>query len=62
MTVLAVSPAPSRSKEQVRKQLLAVAHEFGHPFATICDGASELREAVATLKNEEFSGLCLYDT
>ena len=62
MTVLAVSPAPSRSKEEVRKQLLAVAHEFGHPFATICDGASELREAVATLKNEEFSGLCLYDT
>ncbi|HAV33760.1 MAG TPA: hypothetical protein DCX79_17315, partial [Planctomycetaceae bacterium] len=45
MTVLAVSPAPSRSKEEVRKQLLAVAHEFGHPFATICDGASELREA-----------------
>lgn len=62
MTVLAVSPAPSRSKEEVRKQLLAVAHEFGQPFATICDGASELREAVATLKNEEFSGLCLYDT
>lgn len=62
MTVLAVSPAPSRSKEEVQKQLQVVAHEFGHPFATICDGASELREAVATLKNEEFSGICLYDT
>jgi hypothetical protein len=62
MTVLAVSPAPSRSKEEVQKQLQVVAHEFGHPFATICDGASELREAVATLKNEEFSGLCLHDT
>ena len=62
MTVLAVSPAPSRRKEEVQKQLQAVAYEFGHPFATICDGASELREAVATLKNEEFSGICLYDT
>ncbi|MFM8474895.1 MAG: hypothetical protein ACKOEO_03750 [Planctomycetaceae bacterium] len=56
MTVLAVSPAPSRRKGEVQKQLQAVAYEFGHPFATICDGASELREAVATLKNEEFSG------
>lgn len=62
MSVLAVSPAPSRCKEEVRKQLQAVAVEFGSPVATICDGASELREAIGTLKNEDFSGICLHDT
>jgi hypothetical protein len=62
MTVLAVSPAPSRNKAEVTKQLQAVVQKFGHPFATICDGACELREAVATLKNAEFSGICLHDT
>lgn len=61
MSVLAVSPTNSRSKEEVSSQLEEVAKEFGQPMTVICDGASELNEGVAALNAGNFKGVCLSD-
>ena len=53
MRVLAVLPTPARTKEEVSKQLQQVIETFGKPLAVVSDGASELREAVASLKDPQ---------
>jgi hypothetical protein len=61
MSVLAVLPTRSRGKEEVSSQLHQVAANFGEPMAVVCDGACELREGVASLKDVGFKGVCLSD-
>lgn len=61
MSVLAVLPTRTRGKEEVSSQLHEVAAKFGEPMAVVCDGASELREGVASLKDVGFQGVCLSD-
>jgi hypothetical protein len=61
MSVLAVLPTTSRDKEEVSSQLHQVAANFGEPMAVVCDGACELREGVASLKDVGFKGVCLSD-
>lgn len=61
MSVLAVMPTSSRGKEEVSSQLHQVAISFGEPMAVVCDGACELREGVASLKDVGFKGVCLSD-
>jgi hypothetical protein len=61
MSVLAVLPTQSRKKEEVSLQLEQVGEKFGKPMAVVCDGASELREGVASLKDGVFKGICLSD-
>jgi hypothetical protein len=61
MSVLAVLPTRSRGKEEVNAQLHQVAENVGKPMAVVCDGARELREGVASLKEGVFRGICLSD-
>lgn len=61
MSVLAVLPSRSRGKEEVSVQLHQVAENFAKPMAVVCDGACELREGVASLKDGVFRGICLSD-
>jgi hypothetical protein len=61
MSVLAVLPTKSRRKEEVSAQLKQVAEQWGKPLAVVCDGASELYEGVASLKDGVFKGICLSD-
>lgn len=61
MSVLAVMPTQSRDKEEVSRQLQIVSNQFAKPMAVVCDGACELREGVASLKDGVFKGICLSD-
>lgn len=61
MGVLAVLPTTARNKDEVSRQLQPLAESYGQPLAVVCDGACELHEGVATLRNTGFKGVCLSD-
>ena len=54
--VLAVIPSCSKRKEQVIADLKPLAQRLGTPLAVVCDGASELKAAVESLKTAEVTG------
>lgn len=61
MTPLAVMPTKARDKDEVARQLIEVAEQFGTPMAIVSDGARELHEGAQSLKTLGFTGVHLDD-